>query len=159
MSTWFCKQTLLTGVGIFTLLISNYPAISCPLSTVVKISNSQNLNINNSMTQKILTFQGLLTYEPLPPGKSVRAYKGEEFFIKTNSMNPERIVLRSSENVSVADLESFHNQQVEITAVYFAGIRPSKNEVACPLDFDGQCMVQGEGYQVLSITPLKFKQQ
>jgi hypothetical protein len=154
MITFLRKQALLTGIGIYTLLISNFPTLSCPPPSKFTVPNSQNTTINNSMTSKIQTFQGLLTYQPLPPGRSVRGYKGEEFFLTTNSVEKQTIVLRPSEKVAAEDLESFHNQQVKITAVYFAGTRPPVDKVACPLDLDRRCMVQGEGYRVLSIAPL-----
>lgn len=143
------KPTLLIGITISTLLIVNSSAFSCPpLKTPTT-------NTNNSVTLKNQTFQGLLIYEPLPPGRSVRAYKGEEFFLLTNLPNNERIVLRPSEQVSRSQLESFHNQKVEITAVYFAGTRPPVDKVACPVDINRRCMIQGEGYRVLSIRNLK----
>ncbi|NJL62357.1 MAG: hypothetical protein HC903_11625 [Methylacidiphilales bacterium] len=50
-----------------------------------------------------------------------------------------------------------HNQQVKITAIYFAGTRPSSSQVNCPLDFNGACVSQGEGYQVLSVMSLNPK--
>ncbi|HLP86997.1 MAG TPA: hypothetical protein VK184_00095 [Nostocaceae cyanobacterium] len=143
------KPTLLIGITISTLLIVNSSAFSC---LPVK---SPTTNTNHSVTPINQTFRGLLIYESLPPGRSVRAYKGEEFFLLTNLTNNERIVLRPSDQVYRSELESFHNQKVEITAVYFAGTRPPLDRVACPLDVDGSCMIQGEGYRVLSIRNLK----
>jgi hypothetical protein len=100
------------------------------------------------------TWQGRLIYEEIPPVMSVRAYMGSEFFLIANSPQQNRLVLLPSARVSATELRSLHNQQVEIVAVYVPGTRPSPNETACPLEADGQCMKQGEGYQVLSIVRL-----
>ncbi len=108
----------------------------------------------NSTKPTIKTFQGRLIYENIPPVMSVESYRGEEFFLITNSKDQNRLVLRHSEQVSHAQLQSFHNKQVSITAIYFKGTRPSSSQVNCPLDFDGACMSQGEGYQVLSVVSL-----
>lgn len=111
---------------------------------------------NNPMTQpKILSWRGKLIYEEIPPVMSVRAYLGEEFFLISHTPNQTRLVLRPSVQVSRDQLRSLQNQEVEITAEYVAGTRPSPNQVACPVDADGQCMAQGAGYQVLSIKLLK----
>ncbi|MBD2336181.1 thermonuclease family protein [Calothrix sp. FACHB-156] len=108
--------------------------------------------LNNPMTQtKIFSRRGKLIYEEIPPVMSVRAYLGEEFFLISNTSNQSRLVLRPSVQVSRDQLLSFQNQEVEITAEYVEGTRPSPNQIACPLDADGQCMPQGAGYQVLSI--------
>ncbi|MBD2436797.1 thermonuclease family protein [Nostoc sp. FACHB-110] len=111
-----------------------------------------NSDVNQS---KISTWQGKLIYEKIPPVMSVRAYQGEEFFLITNTPNQNQLVLRPSAQVSQAKLRSLQNQQVKITAVYTEGTRPNLTETACPLNADGQCMPQGEGYQVLSIVPLQ----
>ncbi len=103
---------------------------------------------------KTYSWRGKLIYEKISPGKSPRAYQGDEFFLIANP-DSSRLVLRSSKAVSHAQLQALHNQQVEITAVYVEGTRPSPNEVACPVDTNGQCMPQGDGYQVLSISRLK----
>lgn len=111
---------------------------------------------NNAMNQpKILSWRGKLIYEEIPPVMSVRAYLGEEFFLISHTPNQSRLVLRPSVQVSRDQLRSLQNQEVEITAEYVAGTRPSPNQVACPLDADGQCMAQGAGYQVLSIKLVK----
>lgn len=112
---------------------------------------------NNSRKAKIQTLRGKLIYEEIPPVRSVRSYQGEEFFLIKNRNNIKRLVLRPSKQVPASKLKSFHNQQVEIKVVYQRGIRPSPNEVACPLDINGQCMPQGEGYQVLSINRIISK--
>ncbi|WP_190548459.1 hypothetical protein [Calothrix anomala] len=106
------------------------------------------------MTSKIETFRGKLIYEEIPPVMSVQAYLGEEFFLVTNSQSKNRLVLRPTEKVSREQLQSLHQQLVEITAIYHAGNRPALNEAACPLDADGQCVLQGAGYRVLSIKVL-----
>ncbi|WP_260446800.1 thermonuclease family protein [Nostoc sp. 2RC] len=109
-------------------------------------------SMNESKTS---TWRGKLIYEEIPPVMSTRAYEGNEFFLITNSPKQNRLVLRPSIRVSHSQLQSFNNQQVEITAVHVAGTRPAPNESACPIEFNGQCMPQGEGYQVLSIVQLK----
>ncbi|MGK7874619.1 MAG: hypothetical protein AB4426_15330 [Xenococcaceae cyanobacterium] len=106
---------------------------------------------DNLIESEIKTLRGKLIYEEIPPVRSVRAYGGDEFFLITNPEGPRRLVLRPSEKVSRTELQSFHNQQVEVTAVYLEGYRPSP-ENPCPIDLDGQCLRQGDGYQVLSIT-------
>jgi endonuclease YncB( thermonuclease family) len=111
-----------------------------------------NKDANKSTISK---WRGKLIYEQIPPVMSVRAYRGEEFFLMTSSPNQSMLVLRPSVKVSRTELRSFHNQQVEITAEYVEGTRPTLAQGACPLDADGQCMRQGDGYQVLSIIPLK----
>ncbi|MEO1428241.1 MAG: hypothetical protein AAFV71_04080 [Cyanobacteria bacterium J06633_8] len=63
--------------------------------------------------------------------------------------------MRPSDKVSRSLLKSFHNQDIEITAIYKEGARPDVSTVACPVEFDNdglrQCMVQGQGYEVLSV--------
>jgi endonuclease YncB( thermonuclease family) len=110
---------------------------------------------SNSVNKpKIYSWRGKLIYEKISPAKSPRAYQGDEFFLIANP-DSSRFVLRPSKTVSHAQLQSFHNQQVEITAVHVEGTRPSPNKVACPVDTNGQCMPQSDGYQVLSIVLLK----
>ncbi|MFN6500883.1 MAG: thermonuclease family protein [Nostoc sp. DedQUE01] len=111
-----------------------------------------NKNTNESKTS---TWQGKLIYEEIPPVMSTRAYEGNEFFLITNSPKQNRLVLRPSVQVSHSQLQSFNNKEVEITAVYVEGTRPSPTKTACPIEFNGQCMPQGQGYQVLSIVQLK----
>ncbi|BAY63744.1 hypothetical protein NIES22_38330 [Calothrix brevissima NIES-22] len=125
-------------------------------SCITKSSVTSNLptSTENLMTSKIETFRGKLIYEKIPPVMSVQAYLGEEFFLMTNSQSKNRLVLRPTEKVSREQLQSLHGQLVEITAIYQAGTRPASSEVACPLDADGQCMLQGAGYRVLSIKVL-----
>ncbi|BAY16978.1 hypothetical protein NIES21_28120 [Anabaenopsis circularis NIES-21] len=115
-----------------------------------KDNPGQELNrvVNQS---QISTFRGKLIYEEIPPVMSLRAYQGEEFFLISDTSNHNRLILRPSLQVSHTKLQSFHNQQVEITTKYVEGTRPNLAETACPLDADGQCLLQGEGYQVLSI--------
>lgn len=100
---------------------------------------------------KTQTKQGKLIYQEIPPGRSVRAYTREEFFLITNAENNEKLVLFPSDKVSYSQLKSFHNQNVDITAVYQKGTRPDASTVSCPIDVDGKCMIQGQGYQVLSV--------
>ncbi len=120
-------------------------------STASDKSNIEQTNSDNSDKLKIEKIQGKLIYEKNPPGKSVRAYKGEEFFLINNTLNQTKLVLRPSEKISDSQLKSFHNQDVKITAVYKKGNRPDVSKVSCPLDIDRQCMIQGQGYEVLSI--------
>ncbi|RUR76192.1 thermonuclease family protein [Chlorogloeopsis fritschii PCC 9212] len=114
-------------------------------------ANAKNKRLGLWQQSKTHTLRGKLIYEEIPPVRSSRAYRGDEFFLITNLPNQSRLVLRPSRKVSRAQLQSFHNQQVEITTVYVEATRPSSNQVACPVDTDGQCMPQGNGYQVLSI--------
>ncbi|MDJ0797863.1 MAG: hypothetical protein QNJ51_13785 [Calothrix sp. MO_167.B12] len=100
---------------------------------------------------KVETKRGKLIYKKIPPIKSTRAYQGNEFYLVTTPQNPRGLVLHPSEKVDREQLKTFHNQQVEITTVYVAGTRPSGSKNSCPLDVDGRCMVQGEGYRVISI--------
>ncbi|MBD2681210.1 MULTISPECIES: thermonuclease family protein [Nostoc] len=111
-----------------------------------------NKKMNESKTS---TLRGKLVYETIPQIMSSRAYEGNEFFLITNSPKQNRLVLRPSVQVSHSQLRSLNNKEVEITAVYVAGSRPSPTKTACPIEFNGQCMPQGEGYQVLSIVQLK----
>ncbi|MBD2298068.1 hypothetical protein [Nostoc sp. FACHB-190] len=122
----------------------------------IQVKDNPNQEINRVVNQsQISTFRGKLVYEEIPPFMSVRAYLGEEFFLITDTSNHTKLVLRPSEEVSHNTLQSLHNQQVEITAKYVLGTRPKVTEAACPLDADGECLPQGEGYQVLSIVLLK----
>ncbi len=116
-----------------------------------KKSNSQQTNSDPSTKFKIHNIQGKLIYEQIPPGKSVRAYKGEDFLIMTNSKNQTKLVLLPSKQVSHSQLKSFHNQDVEITAIYQEGTRPDISKAPCVLDNDRQCMIQNRGYEVLSV--------
>ncbi|BCL39714.1 thermonuclease family protein [Nostoc sp. MS1] len=110
---------------------------------------------NNVNPSKTFTLRGKLIYEQIPAVMSARAYRGEEFFLLANTANQSRLVLRPSNQVSRTQLQSFHNQIVEMTVVYVEGTRPTLAQSACPIDVDGQCMSQGAGYQVLSIVRLK----
>jgi endonuclease YncB( thermonuclease family) len=111
---------------------------------------------NNSGNQsKTYSGRGKLIYQEVPGVMSPQAYGGKEFFLITNSPNESRLVLRPSVEVSRSQLQSFDNREVEITAVYVEGTRPLITQGACLVDIDGQCMPQGDGYQVLSIVQLK----
>ncbi|MBE9205092.1 hypothetical protein IQ244_00775 [Nostoc sp. LEGE 06077] len=134
------------------------------LGQVVGIVDAQTIQPKDNSRQElnrvvhqsqISTFRGKLIYEEIPPVMSLRAYQGEEFFLITDTSNQNRLILRPSLQVSHTNLQSFHNQQVEITAKYVQGTRPNLAETACPLDVEGQCLRQGEGYQVLSIVRFK----
>jgi|GEM_PF-7072597 hypothetical protein len=113
--------------------------------------------LNNSVIQlKIQTFRGKLVYEEIPPVMSLRAYQGDEFFLITDPNSSSRLVLRPSQKVTRTKLQLFHNQQVEIKAVYIAGNRPSiQGRIACPLDINQQCIERGNGYEILSVVRLK----
>lgn len=140
------RSLLLLGTIFFTLSIQNNLVVSTEL-------NHQNITdgLNKSKVKpKIMTMRGKLIYEEIPPVRSSRAYLGEEFFLIPNTKNTQRLVLRPSAKVTDSKLKTFHNQQVEITAVYVKGTRPSPL-TACPVDISGQCLPQGEGYQVLTI--------
>jgi hypothetical protein len=143
------KKVLLLGAVFSSLLIWSETADSC----VANSSATANLqsSTENFMASKIQTFRGKLIYEEIPPVMSVQAYLGEEFFLITNLKPASRLVLRPSQKVAREQLQSLHQQEVEITAIYHEGTRPVSNEVACPLDIDGKCLLQGSGYQVLSI--------
>ncbi|NEQ81243.1 MAG: hypothetical protein F6K26_13645 [Moorea sp. SIO2I5] len=148
----FCLGTLVSTLFMASCTAdgdSNNSSVS-PNSPITSEMTSDNLK--ESKPQQI---QGKLIYEAIPPVRSVRAYRGDQFFVITNPQNPRRLLLRASKNVSDQQLESFHNQQVEITAVYRDGTRPSPKETACPLDLDGQCLPQGDGYHVLSIVTVE----
>jgi hypothetical protein len=140
-------------VGISVIFTSNYTANG----KISKNSKRPNTTSNNLRQPQVQTLQGKLIYEAIPPIRSVRSYKNEEFFLIINPKDSRSLVLRPSEKVSESLLQSFHNRQVQIQVVYREGIRPSHHEVACPLDSNGQCMPQGEGYQVLSIKAKNLK--
>ncbi|BDA74478.1 hypothetical protein RIVM261_044800 [Rivularia sp. IAM M-261] len=103
---------------------------------------------------KVYSLRGKLIYKEIPPVMSQEAYLGEEFFLITESRSGSKMILRPSEQVSRTQLQSFHNRQVEIKAVYVEGTRPSQGSSACPIDINGQCLSQGAGYRVLSIKSL-----
>ncbi|RUS94726.1 hypothetical protein DSM106972_092610 [Dulcicalothrix desertica PCC 7102] len=103
---------------------------------------------------KVYSLRGKLIYKEIPPVMSQEAYLGEEFFLITDSRLGRKMVLRPSEQVSRTQLQSFHNQQVEIQAVFVEGTRPSQGSSACPIDINAQCLPQGAGYRVLSIKSL-----
>ncbi|BAY12924.1 hypothetical protein [Calothrix sp. NIES-2098] len=149
MLTKYLKRFLFVGTVVSIFLIWSETADACPVSS----SGTSNLQTasENLMISKIQTFRGKLIYEKIPPVMSVQAYLGEEFFLITNLKPSSRLVLRPSEKVSYEKLQSLHQQEVEIRAVYVEGTRPASNEAACPLDSNGQCIHQGAGYKVLSI--------
>ncbi|MDJ0735421.1 MAG: hypothetical protein QNJ47_15410 [Nostocaceae cyanobacterium] len=139
---------------VFLLLtLLTIPSIVSCNADVTNSSATSNTQTSseNVVKSKTQTLRGQLIYEKIPPRKSKRAYRGDEFFLVTNSQSPRRLVLRVSEQVSHEQLKSFHNQQVEINAIYVEGTRPSTEVTSCPLDADGECMPQGDGYQVLSV--------
>jgi endonuclease YncB( thermonuclease family) len=133
------------------LLIAETNAKNKRLGLWQKLENNLNSNIDKSNVQ---TLEGKLIYEELPPTMSIRAYRGEEFFLITNSPNATRFLLRPSDQINRDRLKSWHNKSVEITATYTEGTRPSSATISCPLDANGQCLPQGDGYQVLSIKQL-----
>jgi hypothetical protein len=149
------RQILLNSLKI-TLIILSAIAVSMTdnfnqdIASSVADANPKTPS-QNSATPKIETKRGKLIYKEIPPTRTVTAYQGSEFLLVTNPQSPRGLMLRTSEKVNRDRLKSFHNQQVEITAIYSPGTRPSGLESACPLDADGQCMIQGEGYRVLSI--------
>jgi endonuclease YncB( thermonuclease family) len=120
-------------------------------------ANAKNKRLGLWQQSKVNSLQGKLMYEEIPSVMSTRAYRGNEFFLVTNSPKQSRLVLLPSAQVSRTQLQALHNQQVEITAVYIEGTRPSSANVACPIGADGQCMPQGNGYQVLSILKSHIK--
>lgn len=143
---------------VFIYLFSIVSILSCTKSentgNVVKVSKETEIQQkidDDSSKLKIEKIQGKLIYEELPRRRSVRAYKGEEFFLIPNTTKQDKLVLYPSEKVSHSLLASFHNQDVDITAIYKLGTRADSTKVACPLDDSRQCMIQGQGYQVLSI--------
>ena len=119
-----------------------------------KKSQLQPINSPDSAKLKTQKMRGKLIYQEIPPTSSVRAYRGEEFFLISNSKNQTQLVLFPSEKISRDKLKSFHNQDVEITAIYQKGTRPHAAKVACPIDNNGQCMIQSLGDQVLFIKGL-----
>ncbi|BAZ39002.1 nuclease [Calothrix sp. NIES-4101] len=133
------------------LLIAEANAKNKRLGLWQKQESNSNSNLHNS---QIKTLQGKLIYEEIPPTRSVRAYRGEEFFLITNSSNPTRLLLRPSGKINRDHLKFWHNQSVEITTIYAEGTRPSSAKTPCPIDSNGQCLPQGDGYQVLSIKGL-----
>jgi Staphylococcal nuclease homologue len=120
-------------------------------------ATAKNKRLGLWQQSKVNSLQGKLIYEEIPSVMSTRAYRGDEFFLVTNSPKQSRLVLLPSAQVSRTQLQALHNQQVEITAVYIEGIRPSSANVACPIGADGQCISQGSGYQVLSILKSRIK--
>lgn len=114
-------------------------------------ANAKNKHLGLWQQSKEYSLKGKLIYEEISSVMSTRAYRGDEFFLVTNSPKQSRLVLLPSEQVSHTQLQALNNQQVQITAVYFKGTRPSSDNVACPVGADRQCMPQGNGYQVLSI--------
>jgi hypothetical protein len=146
------KQILLVAATASILLVGSY-IVSSTKACGCKPPNAQSTsdNINKPSKQ---TWQGRLIYEEIPPVRSERAYQGAEFFLILNSSDRKRLVLLPSTQISSEKLRSFRDRLVQIEAVYVPGSRPSPSEFACPLEADGQCMKQGEGYQVLSIVRL-----
>lgn len=143
------KLVIITLFSCISILSCTTKKNTYNYSQAPQQSNLKETNSDNSTKLNTQQIQGKLIYEKIPPIKSIRAYTGEEFFLMTNSKNKKKLVLLSSEKVSL--LQSFHNQEVEITAIYKKGTRPDGLKSSCPLDSDGQCMIQGQGYQVLSI--------
>jgi hypothetical protein len=148
------KLTSLLSLGIIVSLLLAFNENAHGNTTKSPQSTETQTTSNNLRKAKTQTLRGKLIYEEIPPVRSVRSYQGEEFFLIINRNKIKRLVLRPSKQVPEAKLKSFHNQQVEIKVVYQRGMRPFANEVACPLDINGQCLPQGEGYQVLSIIPI-----
>jgi hypothetical protein len=148
----FVGRIFLGATTVSILLIGNF-IISTNNANACNPPNAQNNSDNISKARKEI-WQGKLIYEEIPPVRSQRAYRGAEFFLIVDSVDRKRLVLLPSTEVSSEKLRSFRDRLVRIEAVYVPGSRPSPNEVACPLDADGQCIKQGEGYQVLSIVQL-----
>lgn len=149
---------LLKNKLLFICLLYSALILGCALkeNTNNLVKASQKINLQQTKSEnpeklKIQTIRGKLIYEELPRGRSVRAYKGEEFYLITNTKKSDKLVLKPSKQVSDSQLKIFENQDVEITAIYKKGSRPDVTKVACPLGKDRQCMIQGEGYEVLSI--------
>jgi hypothetical protein len=148
------RQILLMAAITSSLLIGNY-IVSRNGANACNPPNARNNSDNISKVKKEI-WQGRLIYEEIPPVRSERAYQGAEFFLIVNSSDRKRLVLLPSTQVSSGKLRSFRDRLVLIEAVYVPGSRPSPSEVACPVEADGQCRKQGEGYQVLSIVRLNY---
>jgi hypothetical protein len=114
-------------------------------------ANAKNNKLGLWKQMKTYSLTGKLIYEEVHQTMSVRAYQGAEFFLITNNPQQEKLVLIPSATITRDRLQGLRDRQVEIKAVYLEGTIPSPQTVACPLDANGQCMRQGNGYQVLSI--------
>jgi hypothetical protein len=114
-------------------------------------ANAKNNKLGLWKQMKTYSLTGKLIYEEVPQTMSVRAYQAAEFFLITNNPQQEKLVLIPSATINRDRLQGLRDRQVEIKAVYLEGTIPSPQTVACPLDANGQCMRQGNGYQVLSI--------
>ncbi|MDJ0616532.1 MAG: hypothetical protein QNJ63_07235 [Calothrix sp. MO_192.B10] len=145
------SQTFKIVFICFTIVITS--TITSCNQDIPNSSVKANLKVpSQNLTEfKVETKRGKLIYKKIPPVKSIRAYQGNEFYLVTTPQSPRGLVLRPSEKVDREQLKNFHNQQVEITAVYVPGTRPSGLRNSCPLDADGRCMIQGDGYRVISI--------
>lgn len=105
----------------------------------------------------LITLRGKLFFTEIPPTRSIAAYTGAEFSLEVDSAYPQqsnKLVLLPSQSISREILQGFHNQTVEIQAQYNPGTRPDVNIVACPIDINGECLPQGQGYEVWEIKPV-----
>jgi biopolymer transport protein ExbD len=129
------------------LLLSSLILVSFPQAIFAQTHQNQ----SESIPIQTIKLKGKLIYKKLPVNKSVESYTGEQFFLITYEKKPRKLVLRSSEKVTYEKLQKFINKSVEIKAIYTEGKRPDVNLVPCPMDMNGQCMLQGEGYEVLAV--------
>ncbi|MCB1302631.1 MAG: hypothetical protein KDK37_00045 [Leptospiraceae bacterium] len=133
--------------GILAILISIGSILSC-LSP----------NPGNKKPSDVFVVYGKLEYRPVDSTrKSMAAYTGAEFFLSSaryhnsnNPFDPQRIVLRPTDDVSAEDLRAFDGKQITISIRYTEGTLPDPRS-SYPTNSDGSPVRQGEGWQVLAI--------
>ncbi|HEY9703415.1 MAG TPA: hypothetical protein V6C58_13265 [Allocoleopsis sp.] len=136
-----CKTSILLVSGVLPVLLIGLLNVN----HILAIEQQQQ---ESSVKQKISILRGKLIYKKIPPVKSVESYLGQEFLLIVDG---KKIVLKPSAKITHEYLKTFDNKQVEIRGIYKPGTRPDVTQVSCPTDLDGKCMIQGEGYEVLSI--------
>ena len=135
-----CKTSLLLVSGVLPVLLIGLLNVN----HILAIEQQQ----QSSVKQKISVLRGKLIYKKIPPVKSVESYLGQQFLLIVDG---KKIPLKTSEKITQEYLKTFDNKQVEIRGIYQPGTRPDVTQVSCPIDMTGKCMIQGEGYEVLSI--------
>lgn len=134
-------------LGYLTVCCLAFPVMTIACSMTPQLPLGQN-SLSGNTDGQIQSLRGVLRYDPLPAVMSERSYFGEEFFLETAG---GKLVLFPSEKVTVEQLQVLQNQSVTLQVVYRQGVRPSGQEMACPVDHRGQCLPRGEGFYVLAI--------
>ena len=95
------------------------------------------------------THTGTLKYTPLPPTMSVEAYMGVEYTLESEG---GKVVLGASESVNAEALEAMDGKNVTVKCTKEAAAPPEDDNMAHPIDQEGEALPRPQKCLVSSIT-------